>query len=139
MSNWQHYLGNGESTPLTEVPKAPAWRQFMTKTEFEKKDSEDETKPSAYQASLKRWEQLQALAEQDSRGQERGESFRLDDAYKVDILNAVNAAIHLRRPLLVTGKPGSGKTSLAYAVAHELKLGAVLPWPITGCQFKGSR
>ena len=44
---------------------------------------------------------------------------------------AVNAAIHLRRPLLVTGTPGCGKTSLAYAIAHELGLGRVLCWPIT--------
>ncbi len=44
---------------------------------------------------------------------------------------AVNAAIYLRRPLLITGKPGCGKTSLAYAVAHELSLGEVLLWPIT--------
>ena len=44
---------------------------------------------------------------------------------------AVNAAIHLRRPLLVTGTPGTGKTSLAYAIAHELQLGRVLNWPIT--------
>jgi len=43
----------------------------------------------------------------------------------------VNAALYLRRPLLITGKPGTGKSSLAYAVAHELKLGEVLYWPIT--------
>jgi MoxR-like ATPase len=118
----------------------------MTRAEFEKKEmakpeekakSEEGAKPeekaelSALEASLERWKKLQELAEQDSRGKERGESFRLDDAYKVDILNAVNAAIHLRRPLLVTGKPGSGKTSLAYAVALELRLGPVLSWPIT--------
>jgi MoxR-like ATPase len=42
----------------------------------------------------------------------------------------VNAAIHLRRPLLVTGKPGTGKSSLARAIAHRLKLGRLLVWPI---------
>jgi MoxR-like ATPase len=43
----------------------------------------------------------------------------------------VNAALYLRRPLLITGKPGVGKTSLTYAVAHELQLGDVLRWSIT--------
>lgn len=42
----------------------------------------------------------------------------------------VNAALHLRRPLLVTGRPGTGKSSLAYAIAHELRLGRVLNWPV---------
>jgi MoxR-like ATPase len=43
----------------------------------------------------------------------------------------VNAALYLRRPLLLTGKPGTGKSSLAYAVAHQLNLGEVLYWGIT--------
>jgi MoxR-like ATPase len=43
----------------------------------------------------------------------------------------VNAAILLRRPLLVSGKPGSGKSSLPYSIAHELGLGRVLRWPVT--------
>ncbi len=44
---------------------------------------------------------------------------------------AVNAALHLRRPLLLTGKPGTGKSSLIETVADELMLGKVLRWPIT--------
>ncbi|MCZ4121078.1 AAA family ATPase [Streptomyces sp. H39-S7] len=46
-------------------------------------------------------------------------------------LDLINAAIYWRRPLLVTGKPGSGKSSLAYAIARELSLGTVLQWGIT--------
>jgi len=45
-------------------------------------------------------------------------------------IELVNAALYLRRPLLITGRPGVGKTSLAHAVAWELKLGEVLTWPI---------
>ncbi|MEV6008036.1 MoxR family ATPase [Streptomyces sp. NPDC051976] len=44
--------------------------------------------------------------------------------------HVVNAALHLRRPLLVTGHPGTGKSSLAQAIAHELGLGQVLRWPV---------
>lgn len=43
----------------------------------------------------------------------------------------INAALFLRRPLLVTGRPGTGKSTLAYSIAKELKLGSVLRWPIT--------
>ena len=39
------------------------------------------------------------------------------------LVKAVNIAIHLNRPLLVKGPPGSGKTRLAYSVAHELGFG----------------
>ncbi|MFF7987929.1 AAA family ATPase [Streptomyces sp. NPDC007901] len=47
-----------------------------------------------------------------------------------DDADIVNAALHLRRPLLVTGHPGTGKSSLAHAIAHELALGRVLHWPV---------
>ncbi|MEV0123076.1 MoxR family ATPase [Streptomyces sp. NPDC050703] len=47
-----------------------------------------------------------------------------------DEVQVVNAALHLRRPLLVTGQPGTGKSSLAHAVAHEMTLGRVLQWPV---------
>jgi MoxR-like ATPase len=41
-----------------------------------------------------------------------------------------NLALYLRRPLIVIGESNFG-TTLAYSVAHELKLGEVLYWPIT--------
>ncbi|NBH04831.1 AAA family ATPase [Amycolatopsis sp. SID8362] len=56
------------------------------------------------------------------------ESVPRADVHEVDM---VNAAIYLRRPLLVTGRPGSGKSSLAFRIARELGLGRVLQWPIT--------
>lgn len=43
----------------------------------------------------------------------------------------VNKAMLLRRPLLVTGWPGSGSSSIAYRIAHELRLEAVLRWHVT--------
>ncbi|MYX38338.1 MULTISPECIES: MoxR family ATPase [unclassified Streptomyces] len=45
--------------------------------------------------------------------------------------NMVNAALLLRRPLLVSGRPGTGKSSLAYRISRELRLGRVLRWHIT--------
>ncbi|MEU1946950.1 MoxR family ATPase [Streptomyces sp. NPDC059474] len=44
--------------------------------------------------------------------------------------DVVNMALHLHRPLLVTGRPGTGKSTLAHAIARELKLGEVLHWPV---------
>ncbi len=37
-----------------------------------------------------------------------------------DLANAVNVALALQMPLLVTGEPGTGKTQLAYRLAAEL-------------------
>jgi len=59
--------------------------------------------------------------------QERGEKFHPSE----EVIELVNAALLLRRPLLVTGKPGTGKSSLAFAVAYQLGLGKVLQWSIT--------
>ncbi|KPH99460.1 ATPase associated with various cellular activities AAA_5 [Actinobacteria bacterium OK006] len=47
------------------------------------------------------------------------------------LVDAVNAALHLRRPLLLTGAAGSGKSSLIEQVAFEMGLGTVLRWHIT--------
>ncbi len=43
---------------------------------------------------------------------------------------AVNAAIAVEQPLLVTGEAGTGKTILAYSIAAELGLGEPLVFPV---------
>ena len=54
----------------------------------------------------------------------RGEKGRyLADA---QLVAAVNTALIVEQPLLVTGEPGTGKTTLAWSVATELGLGDVL-------------
>src|SRR5271165_3195105 len=40
-----------------------------------------------------------------------------------DAAEIVNFAIDLKRPILVEGEPGCGKTRLAYSIAEELGLG----------------
>jgi MoxR-like ATPase len=42
------------------------------------------------------------------------------------LVNAVNVALLLDRPLLLTGEPGTGKSQLAYSVAWELGFGEPL-------------
>lgn len=61
------------------------------------------------------------------RSEIRGKTYKASEK-EVEL---VNAALLLRRPLLVEGFPGVGKSSLAHAVAYELGLGDVHVWPIT--------
>ena len=90
------------SPAVVELPEPPPWRRF------------DPGVDSTY-----------AVPPMDPKQRGRGAVFRLprqqgdtftEEAEAVRL--AVNAAIHLRRPLLITGTPGCGKTSLAYAIAH---------------------
>jgi MoxR-like ATPase len=113
--DWWVYRGTGRplhDIPLTDLlPPAPPWRNF-------------------------RGGPLPAHdvpPEDDGEAERRlGSEFHLSegdvDPHEVDM---VNAALYLRRPLLVTGRPGTGKTSLAFRIARELRLGRVLRWPIT--------
>lgn len=89
----------------------PPWRNFRTRYSALQKGS----KPGVALPA--------APAETDN----RGESFRPTP----EMVELVNVAFYLRRPLLITGKPGTGKSSLIYSVARELQLGKVLRWPIT--------
>ena len=43
---------------------------------------------------------------------------------------AVNVALHTGLPLLLTGEPGTGKTQLAYHLAHQLHLGDPLVYHV---------
>jgi MoxR-like ATPase len=54
--------------------------------------------------------------------QERPEDYLADEPLRT----AVDIAIGLGQPLLVTGDPGSGKTQLAFSIAHALGLGRPL-------------
>ena len=114
----------------------PPWRRFL--------QPDDKQKQALKGVEATYWQQHeQWLAENpglntQARDRLRGEVFRLprtsDGALRPAgeaVRLAVNAAIHLRRPLLVTGTPGCGKTSLAYAIAEELELGPVLSWAVT--------
>lgn len=111
MTNWRIFTGVGEPhNKIATLPEAPSWRNF--EREFDDVEWVDISR------------------EMDTDGQRRGASFRVSSGDQ-SLVDVVNAALYLRRPLLITGKPGTGKTSLAYRIAYELNLGAVLSWPIT--------
>lgn len=108
--SWMIFRGDNQPSPrLAELPPPPSWRS---------KDP-SVAKPQAPPDLVDNSEHWRPA---------RGATFRL----KSDpIRQAVNAALYLRRPLLLTGQPGTGKSSLIYAVAYELGLGPVLKWSIT--------
>lgn len=104
---WRVFRGDGVQR-TTAIPDAPPWRRFET-------DATTGTGTDAEESS--------ASASPEDAGRP---SYVIGDK-EVDV---INAALHLRRPLLVTGRPGVGKTSLADAIAHELSLPEVLRWPV---------
>ena len=131
--NWRSFSQNLTELGVTPEEDSNYWRQLRN---LASKNIKDAQRGKSFRVKVERknqeQEQEQALeieAEDDSLL--LGESEASKKTSHNDVLNAVNAALYLRRPLLVTGRPGSGKTSLAYAIAYELKLGPVLMWPIT--------
>lgn len=108
MNDWKVFRGDGNPRhPVPVIPEPPGWRRFDGSV-----DSRDEP--------LKEESAARRLGNTVVGFSPEGEEVLM-----------VNAAIHLRRALLITGNPGIGKSTLAYVVARELGLGPVLRWPVT--------
>jgi MoxR-like ATPase len=109
---WWIYRGHGlppADTEVPELPSPPSWRTFDGGPPIP-------TPPASDAEFLRRIGVPSLISAQESAVQE---------------ILTVNAALYLRRPILVTGKPGTGKSSLAYKIARELGLGPVLCWSIS--------
>jgi len=108
LSSWIVFTGSNQPNEHWELPSPPSWRPRQANRRIA--EEQDSTRQPI----------LSATTLSGSR-------------YKTDshISRLVNAAIHLRRPLLISGGPGSGKSTLINCVAHELCLGEPLRWPIT--------
>jgi MoxR-like ATPase len=104
MKDWYIFKG-----PRKKLPEAPPWRRFGGKVLAAKNPARAR------------------LPAPDERERRIGSQYQTEETE----IEMVNAALILRRPMLITGKPGTGKSSLAYAVAQDLGLGPVLRWPIT--------
>ena len=107
---WHIYRGEGEQHDGIEaLPAPPPWRRF-----------DGEVLPGTDVGD--------GGARSPRPGiEQRARSYRPDQ----NVVDLTNASLYLRRPLLVTGKPGTGKSTLAYSIAWELGLGPVLYWPVT--------
>ncbi|WP_411101925.1 AAA family ATPase [Streptomyces sp. cmx-4-9] len=116
---WLIYRGVGEPHDgIDALPDPPPWRDFDGgPVGGAGAPADGPGEPAAADGAIAR----RLGAHRQAAEQHRPEPEELD---------AVNAALYLRRPLLVTGFPGTGKSTLAHAVAHELKLGRVLRWPV---------
>jgi MoxR-like ATPase len=100
-----HATGRAPAVP-PRLPEPPPWRRFRG-------DPLQPTPPDDPQAAQRR------LGPGD-----------ITPQLGPDEIDTVNAALLLRRPLLITGPPGVGKSTLAYLISRELGLGRVLEWNI---------
>ncbi|MEU5978245.1 MoxR family ATPase [Streptomyces sp. NPDC047315] len=102
---------------MSTTPGAADWRLFR---------GDGRPRPVAFPQAPP-WRRFTPEAREATDGAARAALPYLIEPRHADV---VNAALHLRRPLLVTGPAGTGKSSLARAVAHELSLGELLRWPV---------
>jgi MoxR-like ATPase len=110
VNSWWIYQGTGtQHDGISRLPDPPPWRKFDGEV-LGPEASED-----------------RGVIDPRPGAEERARNYRPDSS----VIDMVNAAIYLRRPLLVTGRPGTGKSSLALSIAWELQLGPVLSWAIT--------
>ncbi len=129
---------NGDGTQLKEelnLPAPPPWRNFSSRTisdsDAERRENlikvaskEDLDRGSKFRLQKFNAENPESTSKEKEQIKQQQKNIDL-------VITGVNSALCLRRPLLVTGRPGSGKTSLAYALAYQLNLGPVLKWSIT--------
>lgn len=111
VENWWLYRGSGQPLDAADRdrrwPEPPPWRTFFGEPDLPAPQADDrETRRRLGAPSVAHSADPRAVA-------------------------MVNAAIYLSRPIIVTGRPGSGKSALAHMIARELGLGRVLRWPIT--------
>ncbi len=101
--DWKIYTGTGMPAPEPQrLPDPPPWRTY------------DGAVPDTDRV-------IEVNAEPN------GAKFKA----RPEVIEAVNAALYLRRPLMLTGRPGSGKSMLIESVANELSLGRVIRWHVT--------
>ncbi|MDF5732130.1 MAG: MoxR family ATPase [Rhizonema sp. PD38] len=119
---------------LEHIPPPPPWRTFGLSVEDWNKEKAN--LKQSQQSKNKNDLQAQAISSTTAaNGTFKQSTNQIDPRAKGFVANEqaielVNAALCLRRPLLIEGNPGSGKTSLAYAVACELGLPGPYRWSI---------